>query len=190
VSVWRLGLFMLVPLGACGNPPTESVDDIEQTYLFEVEHVNFAWGLTWRGLVIDRDGNINAYDHGHEVWDLAANDFYTEAELEDKYEHGARYVARIDEATVVQQYNKLLGIAEQLSAPQYPCADAGAFTYRAFVYESTTRRYRPILLRQEGDVALENTAGEAEALAGWLRNLVSALDDAGIEPFDEGFCTP
>jgi hypothetical protein len=185
-----LGVSLFGLLVACGNPPTESIDDIEQTYLFEVEYVNFAWGLAWRGLVIDREGNINAYDHGHEVWDLAANDSFTGAELEDKYGHGARYVGRIDESTIVQQYSKIAAVSEQLSAPQYPCADAGAFTYRAFQYIPTTSRYRPVLMRQEGDVVLENASGAAEELAGWLRNLVGALENAGIEPFDEGVCTP
>ena len=84
MSGWRLCVLALVLLAACGNPPTESVDDIEQTYLFEVEHVNFAWGLTWRGLVIDREGNINAYDHGHEVWDLAVAEFFTDHVVAEK----------------------------------------------------------------------------------------------------------
>jgi hypothetical protein len=190
VNGWRLGVPLVALLLACGNPPTETGDDIDQTYLFEVEYVNFAWGLAWRGLVIDREGNVNAYDHGHEVWSHAANDSHTEADLATKYAHGARYVGRIDEATVAQQFGKISRIADQLSAPEHPCADAGAFTYRTFIYESETSRYRPLLLRQEGDVVLENTSSVAQELAGWLRNLVSALDAAGVEPFDEGVCTP
>jgi hypothetical protein len=185
-----MGVFVLGAFAACGNPPTESLDDIEQIYLFEVEHVNFAWGLTWRGLVIDREGNITAYDHSQEAWTLADSSSYTQAELADKYEHGSRYVGRIDEATIVQQFSRIAGVSDRLSEPQYPCRDAGGFTYRAFRYEPTTGRYGPLLLRQEGDVVQENESGAAEELASWLRNVVSALDNAGIAPFNEGVCTP
>jgi hypothetical protein len=159
-------------------------------YLFEIEHVNHAWGLFWAGLVIDREGNIYAYDHGHEVWVLADTDSYTEAELEDKYEHGSRYVGRIDESTIVHQFNRIARVSERVSEPQYPCADAGGLTYRAFRYKPATGHYRPLLLRQEGDVVMENTSDAGEELADWLRSLVSALDNAGIEPFNEGVCTP
>jgi hypothetical protein len=166
------------------------LDDIEQVYLFEIEHVNHAWGLFWAGFVIDREGNINAYDHGHEVWALADSGSYTESQLQDKYAHGSRYVGRIDEATIVHQFNRIAGVSERLSDPQYPCKDAGGLTYRAFRYEPATGRYWPLVLRQEGDVVLENTSNAAEELAAWLRSLASALENAGIAPFDEGVCTP
>jgi hypothetical protein len=190
VNRWPLYISLLAPLAACGNPPTETADEITQTYLFEVEHVNHAWGMQWHGLVIDREGNINAYDHSNELWSPVEDDSYSETELQDKYEHVSRYVGRIDEATVVHQFNRIAGVPDQLSEPQYPCRDAGGLTYRAFRYETATGRYLPLLLRQEGDVVRENTSDEAEELAAWLRNLVSALDNAGIAPFNEGVCTP
>ncbi len=175
---------------ACGSTPTATTGDIDQTYLFEVEYVNHAWGLAWHGLVIDRAGNINAYDHSHEIWQPSDSAWYTESELSDKYEHGSRHVGHVDDATIAQQFGWIASVADQLSSPQYPCADAGGLVYRAFRYEAASGRYRPLLLRQEGDQTQENTSDAAEELAGWLRNLVSALEDPGVTPFDEGMCTP
>jgi len=190
VNRTSLSLFFPALLLACGSPPTGAADDIDQAYLFEVEYVNHAWGLAWRGLVIDRNGNINAYDHGHEIWQPPNSDSYTESELDSKYEHGSRQIGQVDEATIKQQFSRIASVDGQLSAPQYPCADAGGLTYRAFLYEAATGLYRPLLLRQEGDKTQENTSDAAEELAGWLRNLVSALEDPGVTPFNEGTCTP
>ena len=140
-------------LVGCHSLPTETVDDIEQAFLFEIEHVNHAWGLYWSGLVIDSAGNVYAYDHGHEAWDLADNDSFTAAELRDKYEHESRHLGQIDEAFIIDRFSRIAEVEDEHSDLEFPCADAGVLTYRAFVYESTTGLYRPLLLRQEGDVA-------------------------------------
>jgi hypothetical protein len=190
VKCRNLSVCFLVLLAACGSGVTDTTGTIEQRYLFEVEHVNHAWGLFWRGLVIDREGDIYAYDLEHGAWERASADWYTESELEDKYGHEARYVGRIDEATIVQQFGRIEDVGVELPAPQHVCADAGSFTYRAFRYESDGGRYHPLLLRQEGDLVQVNTSDAAEDLAAWLRNLVLALENAGITPFNQGLCTP
>ena len=187
---WNLGPFCAVLLLAFGNPPTDTVDNIEQNYLFEVEYVNHAWGLAWNGLVIDRSGDIYAYDHGHAIWEPSSDDTYTETELEHKYTHASRYVGRIDQATITQQFSRIGSVGEHFLNPHQACADAGSITYRAFSYEPSNEVYRPLLLREEGDIPKKNVSNAAEELASWLRSLVLTLEDAGVTPFSEGVCTP
>ena len=175
---------------ACNSSLTETLDSIEQEYLFEVEYVNHAWGLAWKGVVIDREGNIHAYDHSQEIWDLNDNGSFSKMELEEKYAHEARYIGRIDEATIVQQFARIGAVDDDPSDLLHLCADAGGLTYRAFRYDSASGLYHPLLLRLEGDFAKQNSSNAAEDLAEWLRSLLLNLDDAGVQPFNEGVCTP
>ena len=190
MNQWEVCVFCLVAVTACGTHPTDTVDNIEQTYLFEVEYVNYAWGRAWNGLVIDRSGDIYAYDHGHEIWEPSSDDSYLETELDDKYAHGSRYIGRIDEATIALQFSRISSVGDHFLNPHQACADAGSITYRAFRYESGTGRYRPLLLREEGDLPKQNLSDAAENLATWLRSLVLTLEDTGVTPFAEGVCTP
>lgn len=185
-----LGIFFLALLTACGTPPTDTVEDIEQSYVFEVEYVNHAWGLAWTGLVVDRSGDIYAYDHGHTVWGPSSADVYTETELESKYTHASRYIGRIDQTTVAQQFSRISGVGDHFLNSRQACADAGSITYRAFSYDPTSGEYRPLLLREEGDIPKKNVSKAAEELATWLRSLVLNLGDVGVTPFAEGVCTP
>jgi hypothetical protein len=185
-----LGIFFLALFTACGTPPTDTVDNIEQDYLFEVEYVNHAWGLAWTGLVVDRSGDIYAYDHGHAIWEPSRADAFTKTELDNKYEHSSRYIGRIDQATIAQQFSRISSVGDHFLNPQQACADAGSITYRAFSYEPTTSEYRPLLLREEGDIPQKNISNAAEELASWLRSLVMTLEDVGVTPFADGVCTP
>ena len=185
-----LGIFFFALFTGCGNPPTDTLDNIEQDYLFEVEYVNHAWGLAWNGLVIDRSGDIYAYDHGHAIWEPSNSDTYTETELETKYTHASRYVGRIDQATITQQFSRIGSVGDHFLNPHQACADAGSITYRAFSYEPSTGEYRPLLLREEGDIPRKNVSNAADELASWLRSLVMTLEDVGVTPFSEGVCTP
>jgi hypothetical protein len=184
-------LSLLGIVSTCGDPPSATtVDDIEQEYLFEVERVNYAWGFEWVGLVIDREGNVYAFDHSHEPWQPASNGSYSEAELPRKYEHGMRLVGNVDQGTLVAQLNRIPDVGVSFDEPLISCADAGQLTYRAFRYVAETARYVPLVLREEGDRPRQNTSNAGEALSDWLRNLIPTLDEPGITPFPEGSCTP
>lgn len=184
-------LSLLGIVSTCGDPPSAAtVDDIEQEYLFEVERVNYAWGFEWVGLVIDREGNVYAFDHSHEPWEPESNDSYSVAELLDKYEHATRLVGNVDQATLVRQFNRISDVGDSFDEPLITCADAGGLIYRAFRYAAETAVYLPLVLREEGDHPRQNTSNAAKDLSDWLRNLIPTLEEPGITPFPEGSCTP
>jgi len=186
-----LTLIVTAIVSACSDSPSAAtVDDIEQEYLFEVERVNYAWGFDWVGLVIDREGNVYAFDHSHEPWEPASNDSYSGAELLDKYEHGMRLAGNIDQRTLVRQFNRISDVGDSFQEPLISCADAGQLTYRAFRYAAETELYVPLVLREEGDRPRQNTSNAGEDLSDWLRNLIPTLDEPGITPFPDGSCTP
>ena len=184
-------LFLAVGIVLAGcDSPTDTRNDSDQVYLFEVEYLNHAWGYTMNGLVIDREGNVRAYDHSHAEWAHRDSDEFSLTQLVDKYRHRSRTVGRVDNTTLSIQLDKVANVGDNGDAPVFVCADAGDLSYRAFRYEPSTERYTPVLLRVEGDRPYQNSSEDAESLANWLRALILTLDDPGLAPFTLGGCTP
>jgi hypothetical protein len=187
--VWCLWLLFPV-LWACGDEPTTTIEDIEQQYLFEVEQVNMAWLFHWVGLVVERDGNVYAFDHSHAVWDRTSSAMFTENELREKYAFGRRLIGHIDDDVLVRQFDRIRDVGIDFWWSDPLCHDTGVLAYRAWRYDPSSRAYMPLVLREEGDNPRRNTSPAAEALSEWLRELIPTLDNPAVTPFDEGFCTP
>jgi hypothetical protein len=180
----KQGLLVFVALSlslaACSETPFEARAPAGQLILFEVEHVNFAWGLAWRGIYVDRSGNVFSYDHSHEPWSLTAQETFTEDELLGKYSFNRELVATLD-STVVLERATLITHASlgSLSELEYPCADAGGTRYTAFTYDEATGLYREVLLRVEGDLYRENESRSARLLYQWLEEVTEG--ELGID---------
>ncbi len=185
-----MALWLAPVIWACGNGPTTTIDAIEQQYLFEVEHVNMAWLFHWVGLVVERDGNVYAFDHSHAAWAPTSSTLFSEEELREKYSHGRRLIGHIDDDTLVRQFDRFRDVGDNFVWSNVACADAGVLAYRAWRYEPSFRAYMPLVLREEGDIPRRNTSAAAEALAEWLRELIPTLDNPAVMPFDDGVCTP
>lgn len=185
-------LWVLAPaLWACGEGPTATVEDIQQQYLFEVERVSTAWSFYWVGLVVERDGSVYAFDHSHTGWDRTSSTLFTEDELEEKYSYSRRLIGHVGPATLLTQFNRIRNVGNRFaSPPDRVCNDAGVLSYRAWRYHDPDGSYQPLTLREEGDVARQNTSAAAQLLAQWLRELIPTLDEPGVTPFPEGTCTP
>jgi hypothetical protein len=162
----------------------------DQQFVFQVEYVNFAWGLQWTGIVVDRNGVIHAYDHSQGPWEPANADAYTLEELEEKYATDLGVVGTVDSATLDLQFRRAHDVGDSFREPNVVCADAGGVGYTFFRYDPVDKRYVPVILRQEGDLPRENTDADAKRVAAWLRNLALDLDVEGLHPFPDGTCTP
>ena len=58
---------------ACGTPPTVSLDDTDQAFLFELEYAS-SWVPTWTGIAIDSKGEITSYRREGAPWVPAEGD--------------------------------------------------------------------------------------------------------------------
>ena len=178
----------LVALG-CGSVPTEVLDDTDQFFLFEVEYAS-SWFPTWTGIAIDREGNVIRYRREETPWLPVDDARITRAELEAKYAADAMQIATIDAETLAERFASIAGVGHVFAEPNLACADAGFLRYNAFAFDEATDRYRPLLLRAEGDFPTQNTSDEARELAAWLRTVLEQHPVDGLRPFDEGTCTP
>ena len=174
---------------ACGTAPTESLDDTDQVFLFEVEYAS-SWVPTWTGIAIDSKGEITSYHREDTPWVPAENDRFTVGELQAKYGSNPVVIGQLDRATLESRFAEIADVGDDFSSPNLVCADAGSLRYTAFAYDESTRHHRPLRLREEGDSPVQNNGGSAPSLSAWLRTVIVDNPVDGLQPFQEGSCTP
>jgi len=155
---------------------TASTSDvlINQTYLFEVYYINFAWGYQHRGIVIDRDGNVFRYfyDKDDEPWHARDYIEIKEDDLTRKYDHNKELIATVERPDLMENYRLISAAATgELSERKHAACDMGSFVYNAFSYNAATKRYTPILLKLLGDYEQKNLSDEAAQLCDWLKTV-------------------
>ena len=111
-------------------------------------------------------------------------------ELQAKYGANPAVVGQLDRAMLERKFRQIVEVGDDFSSPNRACADAGSLRYTAFAYNESTRRYRPLRLREEGDSPAQNRGGSAPSLSAWLRTVIIDYPVDGLQPFQEGFCTP
>jgi len=165
----------LFSLTACDDPqaPGEPAGGLaETTYLFDVYHVNHAWGYTLRGHYIDSAGNVFAYDHSHEAWYPEDPSNLTAEELAEKFSEVTEQVATVEDRRL-RRMERLIAIAARqgLSDPESGPCDAGIVYYIGYRYNQTSERYHPVILSQFGDWIRYNESEAAVQLRDWLDDL-------------------
>lgn len=149
----------------CGYPEPA----IDQKYLFDVTHVNYAWGYTLRGFYIDSTGVVYSYDHSDQQWQPESGDGYTEAELEEKYSHNRFEIGRVYRNILGDRFDMVDRAEEGPLSPRVNvCYDFGGVSFVAYKYDANAGLYRPVTLYEAGDWARKNFAPEAEYLLQWL----------------------
>jgi hypothetical protein len=168
----RFGLYavLLCALAACNDPSGPGGTHGE--FLLEVEYMNYAWSPQFAGFYVDAQGDVYSYDRKGAFWEHHEARVVSEAQLTEKFSLNRVLVTTRDSAEVAAVAARINQInPNQLSQEKYPCADAGAFTFRAYRYNSRYGTYTPVLLRVEGDRAQENTSQAARDLVTYLRSL-------------------
>jgi hypothetical protein len=178
-----LTLTALAAAAACSNSATD-LGDIpdDQEFLFEVEYVNYAWTFIWKGFHVDRDGGVRSYQLGT-PWPHAGDASFSPETLNEKYAEAPESVSTVALDELGRRVASIpAAAAGPLADPVQRCADAGTVTFTAWIFDSGTKRYQPVLLRMNGDVARENRATAANELYAWLATLVPGFGLGGCEP--------
>lgn len=161
--------------GDAAVPVDAAVPGAGQKVLFDVSYVNYAWGAAINGYYVTREGDVYGYDYVAEYgpdapppyldWSTAM----TEAQVTQKYGTQSKLVGHIEAGELALRFGLVAEAQQGALLPQSMCADFGQITYAAYRYDDTTARYTPVLLGTDGDMALKNTAPDAETLIEFLR---------------------
>ena len=164
-------IFFIILLSGC-EKEYNSLSDIQQEVLFQVDYVNAAWGYQHFGSFIDKTGQVRTYDLPSS-WNFPDEDGYIS--LTDMNENIDQLVdsdCTIEDDVLLKYFNKLVRAEEgKVTEPTTRGADMGATIYSGFVFDFQRNSYKQVLLRQVGDMYIENTSREAEQIYNWLLEL-------------------
>jgi hypothetical protein len=154
-----------------------------QEVLFEVSHVNQAWGYRLAGHYVDREGRIWQFDHSSEPWQAPASCIPAEA-LRDKLTRQQEQVGRVSP----QELAKAVALVKAAAAGPLGdrvdtgCRDFGGMSYLAYTYDEDEDCYTPVLLHLRGDWGRKNLAPAAAELRLWLDGILGFQGMSNCEP--------
>ncbi|GGM90794.1 hypothetical protein GCM10010967_24840 [Dyadobacter beijingensis] len=145
----------------------------EQEVYFEVHYSNQAWGKQFRGFLIDKEGQVRTYDMPAGWNDADVKPTFTKDEMEgnlSKTKISSTKIASAELDKNISAAQKITG--DNFSKPVNGGADMGLVRFYAYSYDANNRTYRSVLLRQTGDVIINNLDTNAKEVADWLTKVV------------------
>ncbi|MFZ4620279.1 MAG: hypothetical protein ACOYNS_06960, partial [Bacteroidota bacterium] len=165
-------LILLFVLCGCKNSTVNSGVLPQQEIIFEAEYVNFAWGVTWKGMYVAENGDVHTYDRSGDPvqWVEDEDGFFTKEELLSKYGRRDTLRTRIPADSLLMMKQLTMSIdARSYSDTANVGADMGAWTTTVYIYRSERQQYQRIILSCDGDREFNNVSPNAKNLSGILK---------------------
>ena len=169
-----LPMLLALLLFSCKDSGVDYNHRNSNNIIFEVEYLNYAWGIAYQGVMIDTDGKEYSYNPAKDSVPplYNADGFYTDQELRAKYRHHITYIKTFPNDNLTWSRNLAYQVATtDYSDTSYVGADMGAVTYAVYLFRPQVSKYQKIILKVEGDLSFYNKSESAMALAAWLKQL-------------------
>ncbi|MBE0649492.1 MAG: hypothetical protein IH595_01505 [Bacteroidales bacterium] len=143
-----------------------------QKVYFQYNYINFAWGFQHSGWLIDSSGNVYCYNKP-EGWNYSdSTGIITHAQMDSNLSATSSVCYKIDK-NVLKEKIKLLYVASKgkISEPSQEAYDAGAWEYSGYIYDSEKKIYKKVLLKQAGDIGINNSSPAAVQLSNWFDSI-------------------
>ena len=166
-----------VVLAGCASTERKlTAKDIAGAVVLETYSVDLGWNYQLKGMYIDGDGGVWAYEQHGTPWYKEKLKSYELSERDMLTKHkGARRIGTVDQ-------DRLLEMAEQIPAAgrgritrAHPELEGNGSLDVAFTLDRDSHTYTEIILSGTGDLAATNSSGEARALVDYLREVEAAV---------------
>ena len=150
----------------------EKIDEINQQILFQIEYSNAAWGTQHKIWLVDSSGILTSYNLPTK-WNHPDDDGYLSLnEMNENISQSGVIGCNVDKSNLKKYFN-LIDEAKksQLTDPETQMYDAGTVVFSGFMYDPKREKYFQVIIRQEGDVYVENKSPEAKEIYNWLKTL-------------------
>ena len=148
----------------------------EQEVYFEVHYTNQAWGNQFKGFLIDKQGLVRTYDKPASWKDIDGTLTLSKENMD----------ANIGQTTVsstqiaASELDKYIAISRKVnsdsfSKPANGGADLGLVRLYSYTYNADQKTYTAVLLRQTGNVIIQNQDANAAELADWLTKVMDEV---------------
>lgn len=145
---------------------------LNQEVLFEATYMNYAWVYQHNGFMVDSAGRVRSYNLPKN-WNFVDSDgFITSVAMKENLKNLNETTVTVNKDTLLKYYNKLTRAANgELTQPKTEMFDAGTASYCGYIFDSETNRYQRVLIKQIGDVYIENKSTEAKEIYNWMTKI-------------------
>jgi hypothetical protein len=148
-----------------------------QEIVFAHYYINYAWGYTHQGFLIDRNGLIHVYSQreispSSNSWNFPdANGYITAEALKENLGKTRIAETRIS-ADELHKYAELIALVKENDYSEHlKGADMGAQVNVCYLYDDKTHTYKEITLSQQGDRVRTNNSSAAKSIDEWLNTV-------------------
>lgn len=146
----------------------------DQAIYFQIEGLNYAWGIYHAGILIDSLGNVRRFN-------LPLKWTFPDSLGNIKGVNMIENFAQTDTTIAIIQrdslnkYINMIWFASKghVTDPVIKMVDAGVTRYSAYLYDIKSDKYKEVLLKQTGDQFRDNQSPEANQIFNWLTRIKS-----------------
>ncbi len=169
--------FLALAATACEDDEFR-ISYVKQPVLFQVEYVNYAWGYSHSGIIIDSAGNVRHFNLPETWHSPDSTGYLSEHDMNQNLAQAGEPLIMVGKDTLMHYFRKLDGAASgKLSDPYSRMFDAGETVYSGFFYSPLERKYRMILVKRQGDWCVDNYSREADEIYRWLTSVFGQAMD-------------
>ena len=143
-----------------------------QLIIFQMEYINAAWGYQHNGYLIDSSGNVYTYSLPKKWTFCDSTRSLSETDMLSNLSETDSISYKIDKQELHAKL-LLLGPALKgtLSAPRHEMCDAGIASFNVYTYDAARTMYKQILLKQWGDIMIDNSSPAADSICAWMNKI-------------------
>ena len=140
-----------------------------QEIYFEVESINFAWVYHHAGNMIDSSGFVRGYNLP-KIWNWPDSSGYIAvSNMQENIGQLDTIFTTINRDTLEKYINKIYKASKgPITKPVTQMYDAGTNRFSAYLYDSNSKKYREVLIKQIGDQFIDNKSSEANQIYNWM----------------------
>jgi len=166
-----LSLFFILILMGC-EKRNEYIPDPNQKIFFQLEYANYAWGFQHHGWMIDNTGAVRAFNLPKAWTYIDSQGFISSIDMDKNIEQLDKEFTIIDNESLTKYVAKIYAASEgKITDPQSQMFDAGSSVFSAFIYNSKLGKYKQVMIKQTGDVFIDNESIEANEIYNWMTNI-------------------
>ncbi len=163
-------IFCTLLLLSCEEQEVNNINlNAQQLILFQVEYINYAWGYSHSGFLIDSSGVVIIFKYPKNWHYPDTTGYISVADMEDNILQLDTITFTVDKNELLKNYSLLENISKgTLIKPPYHSYDAGTTDFSGYLFDLDKNQYKHVLIKRIGDCPLENDSPEAEEVFQWL----------------------
>jgi hypothetical protein len=145
---------------------------LNQVILFQAEYVNYAWIYQHNGWLIDSSGYVRSYNLPKDSVFVDSSGYISSINMSKNIQRLDSVIGKINKDTLLKYFIKLQ-YAEKgvITKPITESYDGGVTKFSGYIYDSNSKEYKQVLIKQIGDVFIDNKSIEANEIYNWMINV-------------------